>query len=137
MKNSALFKNGLNRDPRYQLPGELYVMARPFGMKFYNFELTATDISANGMLLISNTLGYIPFVEDLRLNCTFDFQGKTFGRPIHMIVQVKRVGQTKDGKQFFGTRLESIDRNHSRYFERTLSELPILDQRSSTHQIEE
>lgn len=136
-QSSNIFQNSLNRDIRYELPHDLYVMARPFGMKFYNFELVCTDVSSTGMLLISSGLGFVPFIKKNRLNCTFDFSGKTFGRPIHMIVVVMRVGITPQGNQFFGTRIEAIDKNHAKYFNHTLANLPTLDQSADTYYIAE
>lgn len=104
------------RDKRYKVDFNLFVLARPFGMKFYNFKMQVLNVSRSGMLLISDNGIFIPFKEGSRLNITFDVTCAHFERPIHMVAKVVRSIQKSDQGQQFGISIESIDKNHEKFY---------------------
>lgn len=104
------------RELRFSLDSDLVVMARPFGMKYYNFKLLALNISKNGLFLQSDSKAHIPFSVGTVLNITFDFSSKYFGRPIHMVLEVVRLDSSDNDQQQFGTKIVSIEGEHTNIY---------------------
>ena len=124
-------KSSFYREPRYILPDDIIVMVRPFGMKFYTFEMGALNASISGALLVSRNRAFIPFEMGNKLNCTFDFTHKILTRPIHFIGLVVRKTEERDEqndlKQFFGIKIESMEHNFYEMFTECIKTLPMAE----------
>lgn len=125
---------GFSRHPRYEIEGELKVLARPFGMKFYNFELRAINVSMSGVLVRSSGKGFIPFDLDGIIICTFDIHAAFFERPIHLTLKVVRAWES-NGIQFFGAKMIHIESHEKAIFERDIEKLKRLDQVSEDDRV--
>lgn len=113
------------RKTRYLIKKKIIVIARPVGMRFYSFELSAHNISESGILLSNDKSVFVPLRKSDDLNITFDFSCIHFQRPIHMIVSVART-ETKESKQFFGVKISKIQPEHKELFLKGLKMMPLL-----------
>ena len=112
-KISALVKRG--RPVRYVLERPIKIIARPEGVRSYNFWFEANDISLTGISIFSDFKGLVPFQIGGVITATMDIHSVIFRRPIHIQLEVMRCIEREDG-QGFGCKFLTVEEHHESIF---------------------